>query len=184
MKLFNPSELQAKPFNELKKGQAFYDIDSASWAIVFGMTRPDGHVRRFVAPLSGENALVPTTFVQDEDEIKTAFQFDLGGSFHVRFDSEPIPSHRVQPDSKPLLIMRDGPAIQTAVIRNPAVPMQRAGFLLNLLTFECDFTNEHPNEINDAVAIERWSLVFNAEPNRGTVLFQYPPQHKDLEEAA
>lgn len=175
MKLFDPSELQSKPVNELKKGQAFYDVDAASWMIVFGLERRDGNVRRIVVPLVGENALVATPLIPDEDEIKRVFQFDLGGSFHVRFDSKPIPSHLVRPDSKPLLIMRNGPVIHTAVIRNPAVPMQRAGFLLNLLTFECDFANERPNEINDATAIERWSLVFKDELNRGTVFFQHQP---------
>jgi hypothetical protein len=84
-----------------------------------------------------------------------------------------------------LLVTRNGPAIYTQVLRQPAVPMQRDGFLLNLATFECDFVDDRRRmEIVDAIAIERWSLVFNAEPNIGTVFFQHPARRVDTEEAA
>lgn len=187
MKLFNPSELQSQSFHDLQAGQCFFDTDEKARTVVFALASGEGDGQRFLVPLSGAGCLVATPMSPRSGDYgaKRVLPINLVGSFSVRFDSDPVEGRTAHSGKAPLLVTRNGPAIYTHVLRHPAVPMQRDGFLLNLATFECDFVDDRRRmEIVDAIAIERWSLVFNAEPNLGTVFFQHPAQRKDLEKAA
>lgn len=174
MNLFNPSELQSKLFNDLTAGQCFYDTRTQSWTAVFALASEDGTGQRFLVPFAGDRPLVAVTFRPESGlgGAKRVIALEFRDAFRIRFDSKPIANTELE-SFAPLLVMRRGPVIHSQVIRNPSVPMQREGFLLNLATFECDFANPHESEIADATAIERWSLVVNNEPNLGTVFFEH-----------
>lgn len=176
MKLFHPSELQSKPFNDLAAGHCYYDTRTRAWTAVFALASEDGTGRRFLVPFGGDRPLIATIFRPEAglNGTKRVIAFDIMDAFGIRFDSEPVGNAELE-SRAPLLILKGGPVIQSLAIRNPSVPMQREGFLLNLATFECDFADPHEMEIADANAIERWSLIFKDELNRGTMFFQHQP---------
>lgn len=177
MKLFNPSELQSTSYNDLVAGQCFYDTDYSSWFVVFALAGDGESSERYLVPLSGDNYLVASPFKPQTANygIKRVVAFNLWNSFTIKLDSEPTISQDVDSWQMPLLIMQDGPAVYTQVIRNRAVPRQREGLLLNWASFQCDFADPHRMEIADAVGIESWALIFKDEPNRGKVFFQHQP---------
>lgn len=176
MKLFEFSELQSKPFNDLAAGQVFYDTRAQAWTGVFALASNDGGGQRFLVPFGGARPLIATVFRPEAGlrGIKRVMAIEVSNALGVLFDSKPVANTELE-SFAPLLVMAGGPMVQSLVIRNPSVPMQREGFLLNLATFECDFADAHEMEIADATAIERWSLVFKDELNRGTVFFQDQP---------
>jgi hypothetical protein len=188
MRLFHPSELRSKPFDDLQPGDCFFDAAHGVLLAVFAFrTVNDPHGQLFLVPLGGPQSLIASPLRPEPGKfgVKRLATFTLKGSFHISLD----PTDQTQAsstDARPLLIMRDGPTILTQVIRNRAVPMQREGFLLNLETFECDYADERRQmEIGDAPSFESWSLVFTAEPNCGVVFFQqHSPANAQKEKAA
>jgi len=187
MKLFHTSELHSKPFNDLTIGHCFYDTTARAWTIVFALANSEDKGQKFLVPLSGANSLVATPWRPDAGNcgVKRVLTFDLKGSFGIRLDSEPMENQGAHSASKPLLVLKNGPAIYSQVMRNPSVPVQRDGFLLNLDSFHCEFANEFREmDISDATVIEHWSLVLNAAPNLGKVFFQQSSTQHTREVAA